>query len=282
MMAKSVLVIGGTGKTGTPLVAQLIERGIKVRSATRSGTAPEGAEGARFDWYDMASWDDAVRAIDSVYLMAPLGSHDPVAVVGPFVDRAMAAGVTRFALLSSSLIQEGGPAQGLIHALLRERAPEWTSLRPSWFMQNFINEPHLSSIRTDDAVYSATEDGLVPFIATEDIAAAAAAVLTSEQRPPEELLLTGPQAISYDQVAATIGEARGKPVRHVRLTVRELAARHHQFGVPADFAALLAGLDGLIARGADARTTSDLTEITGSAGSTFEAFAKRNAQIWKA
>ena len=89
--------------------------------------------------------------------------------MGPFIERAIAAGACRFVLLSSSLIaEEGGPAMGAVRALLRGGAPGWAVLRPSWFMENFFVGQHAATIRDEDAIYSATDDGLSAFIAVED------------------------------------------------------------------------------------------------------------------
>ncbi|MBB6123671.1 ergot alkaloid biosynthesis protein [Sphingobium subterraneum] len=280
-MSDKVLVIGGTGKTGAPLVHRLIEAGIPVRSATRSGTAPAGAEGIAFDWFNANTFQSALEGVSAVYVVAPVGHNSPVDIVAPFIDQAIAGGTRRFALLSSSLLEEGGPAMGQIHTVLKERAPEWSVLRPSWFMQNFINEPHLSSICKEDSIYSATEEGQVPFIAVEDIAEVAFHALTSDTPLGQDLLLTGGNLLTYGDVADIIGKARGKPVQHVRLTVEQLASWHQKNGLGADYAMMLAGLDGLIASGAEARTTTVISEISGREPVAFAAFADQNADVWK-
>lgn len=170
---------------------------------------------------------------------------------------------------------------GAVHALLRARAPEWTVLRPSWFMENFTIDPHLASIRGEDAIYSATDDGRVPFIAADDIAAVASSALTSERSINDGVVLTGPHAISYAEVAETIGAARGKSVRHISLDADALAARLARFGIPEPFAAMLAGLDRAITQGAEARTTDAVRDIAGHGPRTFEAFTSDNAGLWR-
>lgn len=280
-MSDKVLVIGGTGKTGAPLVRRLAEAGVPVRSATRSGVAPPGAEGAAFDWFNADTFQNALRGVSAVYIVAPVGHNSPVDIVAPFIDQAIESGARRFVLLSSSLLEEGGPAMGQIHTVLKLRAPEWSVLRPSWFMQNFINEPHLSSIRNEDSIYSATQDGQVPFIAVEDIAEVAFHALTSPTPVGQDLLLTGRSLLTYADVADIIGNARGKPVQHVRLTVEQLAAWHEKNGLGADYAVMLAGLDGFIANGAEARTTDVISEITGKEPVAFTTFADQNVGVWK-
>lgn len=281
-MTGKVLVLGGTGKTGAPLVRRLIEEGHGVKCASRSGAAPEGAEACRFDWHATDGHGAALDGVGSIYLIAPLGAPDPLQAMQPFIETAIDRGVGRFVLLSSSLLEEGGPAMGMVHAFLRQCAPQWAVLRPSWFMQNFVIDPHLASIQSEGAIYSATDDGLVPFIAAEDIAEVALHALTDAEPTANDLLITGPEAISYDRVAATVSEVAGRAVRHVRLTAEQLAARFEAAGIPSEYATMLAGLDRAIAAGAEARTTDIVEKVTGRPPMSFDSFARAHAGQWSA
>src|SRR6266540_2444226 len=57
-----VLVLGGTGKTGRRVAAQLTERGIPVRIGSRSGTPA-------FDWNDDSTWAAALDGVRAAYLV---------------------------------------------------------------------------------------------------------------------------------------------------------------------------------------------------------------------
>src|SRR4051812_9495778 len=129
-----VLVLGATGTTGSRVVDFLRRRDVPVRPATRT---PREAGQVRFDWADRDTHGPALRGTSAVYLVAPIGVVDPVPLVEPFLDEARRQGVRRVVLLSSSAVEEGAPALGELHHLVRTTVPEWTVLRPSWFMQNF-------------------------------------------------------------------------------------------------------------------------------------------------
>jgi uncharacterized protein YbjT (DUF2867 family) len=151
---------------------------------------------------------------------------------------------------------------GEVHAWLGDHAPRWTVLRPSWFMQNLTTQ-HLPSIVQEGRLYSATRDGRVPFIDAADIAAVAVKALTDPVRASGDHVLTGPEALTYDEVALGITEATGRPVRHCRLSTEELTARYAGFGMPQHYAAMLANLDDAIADGAEDRTTGEVQQIIG-------------------
>jgi uncharacterized protein YbjT (DUF2867 family) len=177
-------------------------------------------------------------------------------------------------LLSGSPIPAGGPLQGEVHTWLQTHAAEWAVLRPSWFMQNFSEGQHLATIREDDAIYSATADGRTPFIDADDIAAAALAALTRPQAPNADFILTGERALTYDEVAALIGAAAGRPIVHRRIEASEVAQRHRARGLPATTAQMLAIMDLAIAGGAEDRVTDAVQALTGRPAIRFEDFAQ--------
>lgn len=81
-----VLVVGGTGASGRVLVAELHRRGHRVRSLSRSGSAPEGAEAVRGDITTGEGLADAVRGVDAVVDCANTESQRPAVLHRHFVE----------------------------------------------------------------------------------------------------------------------------------------------------------------------------------------------------
>lgn len=274
--APATLVIGATGTTGSRVVARLSAAGHRVRAASRTARAVPGAEEVRFDWEDPTSHGPALSGVDRVYLVPPVGHPEPAGPMLPFLERARDAGVGRAVLLSSSAIPSGGPATGLVHQALPDLFGAWAVLRPSWFMQNFTGaHPHALSIREAGVIRTATGDGRVGFVDAEDIAAVAVHALTDERSPDTDLVITGPRALSYDEVAAAVGRGTGRPVVHERLGHGAMRDRLAASGIPVPFAELLAGLDRTIAEGAEDRVTDTVLRITGRPPGDFDTFVAR-------
>ncbi|WP_407529376.1 NmrA family NAD(P)-binding protein [Methylobacterium oryzisoli] len=218
-MADPILVTGATGKTGSALVRRLREAGFTVRAGTRSAKM---AGDIAFDWRRPETFDAALDGVVGVYIVAPTDTDEPLAQMRPFLERA---GSRRLVFLSASSLPRGGLVMGAVHEWLSGHAVDFAVLRPTWFMQNFTNQ-HLPGILRDDAIYSATGDGRVPFIDVGDIAAVAAALLTGVAREAGVApVLTGPQTLSYDEVARMLTEVREREVRHVRMSAADLARR---------------------------------------------------------
>jgi uncharacterized protein YbjT (DUF2867 family) len=271
----TTLVVGATGTTGSRVVSQLVAAGHRVKAASRRATDVDGAQAVRFDWNDPATFDDALDGADRFYLIPPLGSREPTAVMLPFLRQGRAAGVRRAVLLSSSAIPSGGPAVGQVHQALPGLFGAWAVLRPSWFMQNFTGDhPHAQSIRTDGTLLTATDEGRVGFVDADDIAAVAVHALTTAQAPNSDLVITGPQALSYGDIAVVLTEVTGRSVTHRQLTYEQMRDRLAA-GMPAEFAELLAGMDRAIAEGAEGRTTDTVQRLTGHPPRSFRTFAER-------
>lgn len=68
-------------------------------------------------------------------------------------------------------------------------------------MQNFSEAQHLAPIRGKGKVYSATGNGKVPFVSTEDIARVAQRLLLDEKPHNTDYVVLGPELLSYDDVS---------------------------------------------------------------------------------
>lgn len=276
-MADRILVIGGKGTTGSRVVNHLGAAGAEVVIGTRRPLAPKDRY---FDWADTASLA-AFDGCSAAYVVAPTDRTDHLDVMRPLLERAMAHQVRRFVLLSSSLLERGGPMMGGVHAWLADNAPEWAVLRPSWFMQNFSDGPHARTIRDEDAIYSATGSARIGFIDADDIAASAVASLTSREPLNDDMILTGPEALSYEDTAGILSNVTGRTIRHVALSGSELAERFEAQGLPPEYARILAGLDEAIRTGVEDRTSDGVARLTGKTPGSFREFAQRHLERWR-
>lgn len=251
----TVLVLGATGTTGSRVTAGLRAEGVDVRPVSRS-TSPS------FDWADPATHREVLHGVTAVYLLPPVEVADPEPLMTEFIATAMGAGTRRFVLLSSSLIDEATPGVGQVHAHLRERAPEWAVLRPSWFMQNFERGHYMADDARAGQIQTSIEDGRVAFVSADDIAAVAVRALLDTPHQTDHVI-TGPEALSYDDVARVLSDALGHLIVHHRVTRDEVSRRITRSGVDPVFASILAGLEDLLREGAEDRVTDTVERITG-------------------
>lgn len=271
----TILVLGGTGKTGRRIADLVTAAGATARTAARSGAD------VRFDWDDPATHDAALTGVDVVYLVPPALRLDHAADVLAFADRAVAAGVRAITFLSARGVEHAPPEVALRAIELGLQAREdvaVTILRPSWFMQN-LDEGFLQpGLAADGVLALPAGDGAEAFVDARDIAdVAAAALLDPAAHAGRAYEITGPQALTHHEVARIVADATGREIAYVDVPAEAWVAGAAAAGLPADYAAMLAGLLAVIADGHGARPGDVVQQVTGHAPRTLEAFAREAA-----
>jgi uncharacterized protein YbjT (DUF2867 family) len=263
----AVLVTGASGTTGSRVAARLDARGVAVRPASRSSAV-------RFDWYEPDTHAAALAGVDRMYLVPPIRDPNPQAVMLPFLDLARAAGVRRAVLLSNSVVSAGGPSTGAVHKAIADTFDEWAVLRPTWFMQNVSgSHAHAVSIRATSAIATSAGSGRAAFVDAGDVAQVAVQTLLAPAAVNTDLILTGPESLSYDDVAAILTEASGRTITHERLDPADEPAYYEALGLPESTARFLVAMDWVIASGAEDRTTDTVERLTASPPRSFRDFA---------
>ncbi|MFI2211958.1 NAD(P)H-binding protein [Streptomyces sp. NPDC020141] len=235
--SSSVLVLGGTGKTGRRVAAALSRLGITPKVASRS--AP-----VRFDWADEGSWDPALAGVGAVYVVDSQGPAAP-AEVRAFAAAAKARGVRRLVLLSARVWEELDDGSGEVFATeraVRESGLDWTILRPAWFNQNFTEEPWYSAPLAEGELRLPAGDGRERFVDLDDLAEVAAAALTQDGHSGRVYTLSGPDALSFHDVAEALSTASGHKVAYTPVTREQYIEEQLARGYAPDFAELMADL----------------------------------------
>lgn len=229
MQKKNLLIVGGTGKTGRRVVAQLQARGLPVRAGSRSADPP-------FDWENPATWVPTLQGIDAIYLTyyPDLAIPGAVATVAAFVALARQQGIKRLILLSGRGEDEAQRAEGVVQA----SGADWTIVRASWFAQNFSESYLLGSVLSGAVVLPA---GNVrePFVDADDIADVVVAALTDDRHIGQLDELTGPRAMTFAEAVKEIAEATGREIQYVQISVTDFTEALTRQGMPKEVIGLL-------------------------------------------
>ncbi|NJQ04711.1 NAD(P)H-binding protein [Streptomyces lonarensis] len=270
------MVLGGTGKTGRRVVSGLQQRDAAVRVAARSGPCT-------FDWHKRETWDAAVNGVRAVYVVDSQ-TEDAGSLLSEFGDVAVAAGVSRFVLLSARAWQDiDEPEWFASESAVKATGAEWTVLRPTWFGQNFSEDPLLRLPLRDGRVVLPTGEGPEPLIDAEDIAAVAVEALTSDGHAGETYALSGPRLLTFAGAVREIAQATGREIEYVDATGDQYRDHLIERGFPLDHAELAAQLLGWVREGRGAYLSDGVQRVLGREPRDFGDFVRVTAAtgVWR-
>ena len=138
----TILLLGGTGKISSRIAPLLSKANYTTIQASRSGNAAScpNCSGVKFDWFDETTYRILFSdsKISAIFIVAP-PLLEGLPLVQKFVEIARESGVTRFVLLSASIIDVGdGPAMSRVSGYIEGLGLEYAILRPTWFMGMFL------------------------------------------------------------------------------------------------------------------------------------------------
>jgi uncharacterized protein YbjT (DUF2867 family) len=223
-----ILVIGATGRTGQIVVDHLLRDGRDVRILTRaSSIVPDrlrGIERVTGDLEDPESLRRAMSGVEAVFVLSPMDPSLDRLEANAF-DAAMRAEVGHIVKMSTTKPEPESlipwwRAHWRAERQLRSTYVPWTILRPNGI--SFFLLGHSASVRDQGVFRTAAGDGRMALIDADDIGAVTARVFGDRERYACAVLdLTGPEAVSYGDIADILTTVTGRAVRHVRVSADE-------------------------------------------------------------
>ncbi len=235
----TILVTGATGNIGSHLVGELQQRGEPVRAFVRDvdkartmlGHEVELAPG---DYADRPSIEAALDGVDRMFLLTP--THPEMARwEGILLDAAASAGVRRVVKMSTLGADPESEArfprwQGECEEALAASGLPAVTLRSSNLMTNVLFSAE--TIRTLGKIFAPVNDARIAMIDRRDLAAVAAVALTEDGHDGRAYTLTGPEAITYHDIAAQLSAALGTTVEFVDVPEEDAIHAALQAGAP--------------------------------------------------
>ena len=138
----------------------------------------------------------------------------------------------------------------------------WTFLRPNSFMQNTVTFM-AQTIRAEGAFYSASGQARISHVDVRDIAAVAVTALTAPGHDGRIYTLSGPEALTYDEMANALSKTLGRAIRHITLSPTELKAGMLAEGMPETIADRMLDLERYFREDRASRITDDVCQVIG-------------------
>jgi NAD(P)H dehydrogenase (quinone) len=287
-MTETILVTGASGKLGRGIVRHLlatfgVEPG-RIIAVTRdpaklSDLAAAGIAVRAGDFRDPASLPRAFEGADKVLIISGADVGQRLAQHKAAVDAAVKAGAKRLSYTSMPNPEPGNsvvfsPEHHGTEQALKETGLPYTIFRNGWYQENLLMS--LPQALASGQWYTATGQGRVAHAARDDMAAAIAGALASAESESVTYTLTGPEALTIEEIAARASKALGRPLQVVHVTDEQLAGGIKAAGVPEAYIPVIVSFDTNTRKGGIDIVTDDIRKLSGRAPAPIESFFETN------
>jgi len=280
-----ILVTGATGTSGRELIRRLSEMQVAFKAmvrkdADREALEAQGVAAVVADYRDPERLSEAMTGVEQVYLIGPT---DPPQVTheGDVVETARRAGVRRVVKQSAMNAHDMSACtfkrwNGMVERQVMESGLAYSILRPTGFMDNFVNYDS-ARIAAEAVLRSPRREARVSWIDVRDIAAVAAAVLTEEGHDGRVYDLTGPEPLADQDIAAKLSEVLGREIRYEPLSDADWFSLMRSRGLPASTIRSMLSLHLAYRAESPGPVTGWVEVLSGQAPRSFDAFAREHA-----
>ena len=282
---ESILVTGASGNIGSEIVKQLlaVAPAVIIKAAVHSRqNVKKVKDGDRvkvipIDYNESDTLRQALEDVDKLFLLTP-DVPNAVHLASNAVTEAKKAGIRHIvkqSVMGADLEADVGTMRlhRQVEEIIEQSEIPFTFLRPNEFMQNFINF-HSPSIKGNNAFYIPLEDAKVSLVDVRDIAAVAVKSLTDEDLHKNKThLITGPEALSYHQVAEILSNRIGRKINYVNISDEEARAAMKEIGMSDWLINTVSELSDYFRKGKASEISSAVEEVTGNKPISFSQFA---------
>ena len=260
-------ITGSTGRLGGRVARRLADAGSPQRLLVGDPSrAPQlaGATAVRSSYADRKAVIAALDGLRTVLMVSASESPDRMEQHRAFIDAAAAAGVQQVVYISFY-----GAAPHCTFTLGRDHFATEQYLRASGMAYTFLRDNLYADffpamVGEDGVIRGPAGQGRVAAVAQDDIADAAVAVLHDpEAHSGATYSLTGPEALTLDEVAAVLTDTQGRLVAYYPETVPEAYASRAVYAAPTWQVDAWVSTYTAIAAGELAGVTGDVERLTG-------------------
>ena len=226
-----------------------------------------------------------MNGVDRLFLVTPETPNAPE-YASNLVSQAKGAGVKHIVKLSA----QGTDANAVVASLrlhhqaekiVEESGIAYTFLQPGEFMQNFVNF-FSQTIKQQGAFYLPAGNPRIGFVDVRDIVAVAVQALTNDGIHNGKVYdITGPEALSYYQVAEILSNATGKKIKYINISEDEARQSMKEAGIGHWWINTIIEVYDAYKTGMQEHISNTVEQLTGRKPTSFWQFARDYAKAFR-
>jgi uncharacterized protein YbjT (DUF2867 family) len=282
-----ILITGATGMVGSEVVKRLSAQGVQVRGVTRDprkaeANQPPNVHFVQGDFDDADSMRRACSDVARAFLLTNSTERAEQQQIA-FTRVAQQSGVRHIVKLSQLHADANSAGRflryhGSVEAVVRASGLTFTFLCPNLYMQGLLN--FRQSIQQKSAFFAAASDARISAVDVRDLADVAVAALTTSQHENRIYSLTGPDALTFAEMADALSRAVGRTISFVDVPPESMRSAWVDLGLPAWQADGLLEEFAMYRRGEAAEVESGVREALGRPPRSFDEFAHDYASLF--
>ncbi|MBT4703254.1 MAG: NmrA family NAD(P)-binding protein [Rhodospirillaceae bacterium] len=278
-------VLGGTGVTGSQVIAALKAKGAEFKCIVRDPAAAAEKLGGDVDLVqgdlsDPSSLDAAFAGLDTLYLLC---GHSPKLAEMELngLEAAKRAGISY--LVKSSGSEKGVTADApsdiirnhyVVEQEVRKGAIDWAISQPNFFTSNLMNMA-APVVAMNKLITALPKETIISMVHPADVGECAAEILMDKSYQGAAYYLAG-AAITMEDVVNTMSDILGREIEYVQVPPEAAKKAMEDKGMPDWLIAHMGGMMGFVAKGGMAHESDWVEKLTGHAPRTLREWLEAN------
>jgi uncharacterized protein YbjT (DUF2867 family) len=280
---KTVLVT--SGNIGNYVAEGLAAKGVQVRVLVRK-VSPNprwqaaGIEQVAGDFNSVESLAPAFRGVQKFFSVTPF-VENLVELGRNATEAAKRAGVEYIVRSSAIGASEDAPIaldrwHGQVESTIEHSGIAHTILQPNTFMQSYFMQA--ATIKSQHAFFLPQGEGKVSLVDVRDIAAVALVALTESGQEGKKYTLTGPEALSNQDIATKLSKVLGTSVSYIDVSEEQARKTMLSSGMPSWMVPALLELSRISKDGYLADVSPVVKQVLKRTPTSFDQFLADHAQ----
>ena len=284
-MNNKIIIAGASGNTGKEIIKQLSEKGINFKALTRDINKVESIDGVEWvkgNFDDKNSLINAFQGVEKVYLTVSIHPNN-LDWMKNIIDACKETKVSHIVKLSVIGASENSDSEIMrIHAktdeMIKESEIAYTLIRPNSFYQNiFMSIP---TIKEKNSIFMLAGDTKQGYNDLRDVMAVAVKALTESGHGNKIYEITGPEPLSFQEIAEKISKTIDKTVTYYPATGEQTKSGFIQMGAPEWVADKISELLTELTTEKYATVTTELEKILENKPKSFDDFINEHKNMF--